>query len=212
MPEDPDMDKTPRSLLRENLSIGFSKELLVKSPKFKVGDIVKLKTGTAPIKVTGVSNSHLLKYNISGRYVNTSHTILLRSEEEFEFYNNEEENNMSTLYQFTVDSDTKYGTYLATNSQGLSVMEEKGTGVIYTVAKTSVEEVLPYTIDVVFLLTGNKTEYSYLAPAGKYQVGEVFLLESKYGHGLCVITNVDTKSKAATTDFNPITKVLTEKV
>lgn len=181
----------------------------------KVGDIVRLKNGNSRLEVVHVHGCHL----VTATYLSGCKTLHQRDVSDFVLLQSPQTKKQSekgkdtmTLYQFTVDSDTKYGTYLATNSQGLFVMEEKGTGVIYTVAKTSVEEVMPYTIGVVFLSSGNTTEYSYLAPVGKYQVGEVFLIKSKYGHGLCAVTKVDTKSKAATADFNPITKLLTEKV
>jgi len=205
------LDDTPRFLSMESLRLSESEPDLSELPvHFRIGDIVRLKTGTAPIEVTDAT-----AHWITGIYLKSKTEVYLRNSRDFVMYdkiNTTQGKNTMTLYQFTVNNDTKYGTYLATNSQGLFVMEEKGTGVIYTVGKTAVEEVMPYTIGVVFLSSGSTTEYSYLATAGKYEVGQIFLMDNNYGHSLVTITKVDTKSKAATTDFNPITRVLTEKV
>jgi uncharacterized protein YodC (DUF2158 family) len=174
---------------------------------FRIGDIVRLKTGTAPIEVTDAT-----AHWITGIYLKSKTEVYLRNSRDFVMYdkiNTTQGKNTMTLYQFTVDSDTKYGTYLATNSQGMFVMEEKGSGVIYTVNKDVVEEVMPYTIDVVFL-NSTDTVYGYLAETNKYKVGDVYLLKTPLGHSLVTVVKVDTKSKKAIKDFNPISKITTE--
>ena len=202
------LDGTPRFLSMESLRLSESEPDLSELPvHFRIGDIVRLKTGTAPIEVTDAT-----AYWITGIYLKSKTQVYLRNSRDFVMYdkiNTTQGKNTMTLYQFTVDSDTKYGTYLATNSQGMFVMEEKGSGVIYTVNKDVVEEVMPYTIDVVFL-NSTDTVYGYLAETNKYKVGDVYLLKTPLGHSLVTVVKVDTKSKKATKDFNPISKITTE--
>lgn len=119
--------------------------------------------------------------------------------------------NTNTLYQFTVKDNTYYGCYLATNSTGQWVMEEKGTGKVITVDKDSVEEVLPHTISLVFL-GSSSADYHYLAEADKYKVGDTYVLNSNGSTSLVTITGVNTKSKKATVEFKPTVKILTEEV
>lgn len=206
------LEMYPRSL-NEDFLIGYHPE----NP-FKEGDIVRLKTGTAPIRVDIVSGRYF-----TGEYVTSGTPVVVRPIKDIvlhEDYNNvnmEEENTMAdtkTLYAIKVDKFSTFETviyahYLATNSSGQWVMEEKGTGKIHTVDKKDVEEVLPYTIGVQFLSDGGigKT-YSYTAEVGKFSVGDMYILDGK----IVIVTEVDTKSKAATKDFNPAVKILTEKV
>jgi hypothetical protein len=192
----------------ESLRLSESEPDLSELPvHFRIGDIVRLKTGTAPIEVTDAT-----AYWITGIYLKSKTEVYLRNSRDFVMYdkiNTTQGKDTMTLYQFTVNADTKYGTYLATNSQGMFVMEEKGSGVIYTVNKDVVEKVMPYTIDVVFL-NSTDTVYGYLAETNKYKVGDVYLLKTPLGHSLVTVVKVDTKSKKATKDFNPISKITTE--
>lgn len=202
------LDDTPRFLSMESLRLSESEPDLSELPvHFRIGDIVRLKTGTAPIEVTDAT-----AYWITGIYLKSKTEVYLRNSRDFVMYdkiNTTQGKDTMTLYQFTVNADTKYGTYLATNSQGMFVMEEKGSGVIYTVNKDVVEKVMPYTIDVVFL-NSTDTVYGYLAETNKYKVGDVYLLKTPLGHSLVTVVKVDTKSKKATKDFNPISKITTE--
>ena len=118
------------------------------------------------------------------------------------------DNDMSKLYEISRGTETLYGHKLATNSQGQWVMEIKGTGDVIAVDKATVQEVLPYTIAVQFE-TGKQT-YSYLAEAGKYQIGEFYILDAPNGRAIVQVTGVDTKNAAATKQFTPIAKLLTE--
>lgn len=203
------LDEVPRLLSRDQLDPAGCVEGIPEPPThFKVGDIVRLKTGTAPIEVTKAT-----PHWVCGTYIKSKTEVYGRDVKDFVMYEEKIKSTQGkdtmTLYQFTVNADTKYGTYLATNSQGMSVMEEKGSGVIYTVHKDVVEEVMPYTIDVVFL-NSTDTVYGYLAETNKYKVGDVYLLKTPLGHSLVTVVKVDTKSKKATKDFNPISKITTE--
>jgi hypothetical protein len=118
------------------------------------------------------------------------------------------ETKMNKLYEITADGKKLYGHKLATNSQGHWVIEVKGTGEVLAVDKSCVEEVLPHTIGVQFE-TG-KMVYHYLADAGKYQVGEFYILDAPSGRVIVQVTEVDTKSVAATKDFKPLVKLTVE--
>jgi hypothetical protein len=118
------------------------------------------------------------------------------------------ESKMNKLYEITADGKKLYGHKLATNSQGHWVMEVKGTGEVFAVDKSCVEEVLPHTIGVQYE-TG-KMVYHYFADAGKYQVGEFYILDAPSGRVIVQVTEVDTKSVAATKDFKPLVKLTVE--
>jgi hypothetical protein len=202
------LDDLPRLLSRDQLDpAGIIEDAPELPLSFKVGDIVRLKTGTAPIEVTEAT-----AYWVSGTYLKSKTEVYLRDIKDFVFYEETttQGKDPMALYQFTVDSVTKYGNYLATNSSGMFVMEEKGTGNIHTVDKASVQEVLPHTIGVKFF--GSTTEYSYLATPGKFKSGEVYVLHSPHGPSFVTVTGVDTKSKAATKEFKPTQQIQTTPV
>jgi hypothetical protein len=112
------------------------------------------------------------------------------------------------LYEISRGTETLYGHKLATNSQGQWVMEIKGTGDVIAVDKATVQEVLPYTIAVQF--ESGKQTYSYLAEAGKYQIGEFYIVDTPHGRSIVQVTGVDTKNASGTKQFTPIAKLLTE--
>lgn len=115
---------------------------------------------------------------------------------------------VNKLYEIKHEGQTLYGHKLAVNSQGQWVMEVKGTGAVIAISKTLVEEVLPHTIGVQFDST--KMTYHYLAEAGKYAVGEFFILDAPMGRAIVQVVSVDTKSKSATKVFEPLAKLKTE--
>ena len=118
------------------------------------------------------------------------------------------ESKMTKLYEIRHLEKTLYGHKLAVNSQGHWVMEVKGTGEVLAVDKSCVEEVLPHTIGVQYE-TG-KMVYHYFADAGKYQVGEFYILDAPSGRVIVQVTEVDTKSVNATKDFKPLVKLTVE--
>ena len=177
----------------------------VPKQKFKVGDIVRLYSGTAPIEVTEVKGTYL-----NGKYIKSENSIYDRHQDNFVSYEREATmTNTNKLYVFKDNFNTNvdlYGHYLATNSQGEWVMEVKGSGMIMAIAKDKVQEVLPYTINVKFVDSG--TTYSYLANKDQFPVG--FYLVKAYSHDgwqIAHVTAVDTKSNKATKEFAPIGKL-----
>lgn len=119
-----------------------------------------------------------------------------------------EEKNMSKLYEIIQGDQTLYGTKLAVNSAGKWVMEIKGTGEVISVDKILVEEVMPYTIGVQF--ETNKMVYHYISEKGKYEVGDLCVLDAPMGRAIVNVVSVDTKSQSATKQFNPLAKLVTE--
>jgi len=121
--------------------------------------------------------------------------------------------NDKTLYEIKGAKKTSYAHYLATNSEGLWVMEDKGTGKVFSVDKDEVSKVVPNCIAVRFLSGGNNAQiYYYLAPKDTYKVGEMYTMMSPSGVSLVSIAKEDCESDMATKDFRPIFKMLMEKV
>lgn len=121
--------------------------------------------------------------------------------------------NMTKLYEWKdAFGQQKFGTKLATNSEGKWVMEVKGTSEVVSVDKYEVEEVIPHTIDIKFFNGSSDRKYSYLAPKGKYNIGEVFVLENQNGVSFVTIVGVDTKSSSAHKEFTPTSQLVTKPV
>jgi hypothetical protein len=132
---------------------------------------------------------------------------------------NTKEDNMTdtskTLYEYKATKSSKvttFGHHIATNSGGLWVMEEKGTGNIQAVSKSTVSKVVPNCVGVRFLTGSNASVYHYFAPKGLYKTGEVYTMLSPSGMSLVIIASEDCESDLAKKDFKPLMKILTEKV
>ena len=188
------------------------------TPKFGIGDMVRLTTGTSPLIV---QQQHRNKYTGEWEYdleylsgVSKTH----RKESKLVAYEEDEETEKK-LYEIKetsalFDNKTRtigYGHKLAVNSKGQWVMEIKGTGEIMAVSKDQVEEVLPYTIDVQF--SNSTNTYAYLAEAGEYQTG-FYIVEGQYGSGwqLAQVVKVDSKSRKATKKFKTFGKIALDNV
>lgn len=197
--------------------------------KFAVGDVVKLKWGDKPQVITenlgdGVVTIMYLEYPYTESvrkhvdYVRYSrpltqdqrckHAKIMKKLEE-----KEEENTMEKLYAVDTAGKTVYANKLAVNAAGQWVMEPKGGGDVFSVDKDKVEEVIPYTVDVKFW--GSSNTYAYTSVEGKYSVGDILVVNTTYNaHGVnfVVVKGVNTKSKKATKELEPIGRVQVEKV
>ena len=116
-----------------------------------------------------------------------------------------EKEEMQKLYEVTQGDMKRYASKLAVNSSGQWVMEEKGTGSVFTADPKTCEEVKPYTIEV---MTTGGSKTTFTAEKGKYQEGEVYW----YDQGFVVVRRVDTKQDSHQGEFKPKMRVLTEKV
>lgn len=113
-----------------------------------------------------------------------------------------------TLYEIKTTSGTIFGHKLAVNSQGMWVMEIKGTGNVTAVDKETVSKVVPYTIAVKYAEGG--TAYHYIASAEdgwKVDDFAICLPLGAGGYQLARIVAVDTKSDKATAEFNPLKRI-----
>lgn len=105
--------------------------------------------------------------------------------------------NTNTLYHI-LDTD-KYCNYLATRSDGMLVVEIKGTSEVRTVHLGQLEEVLPFTFGVKF---ASGHVYHFLGEADTVSVGDLVLrTDGQYFGSFGVVDSVDTKSKQATKRF-----------
>ena len=111
--------------------------------------------------------------------------------------------NKQQLFTWTDAHGIHYGTYLATNSSGDYVIEEKKTGNIVTMSPNLLEEVIPWT----FSAKNGSTE-KHFTGTDTIKRGEVLLQPrtSKFW----VVTDVDTKNKTAT-KFNGV-RIVTEEI
>jgi hypothetical protein len=107
-------------------------------------------------------------------------------------HNQPKETTMSKLYQ-TKEETPRFGTKLAVNSAGKTVLEMKGTGEVLAFDKHEIEIVHPYTVDVLF--PGTSTHYSYLSRKGEVEVGDLLLIDDER---VAKVVRVDTKSPRAT--------------
>lgn len=184
-----------------------------------VGQVYYFPLGRYPFKVTKICGYNYEGcYILSGSHVSSKYgpngTDLRRAVRKL-IKDHTKENTMNdkTLYEIKGAKKTSYAHYLATNSEGLWVMEDKGTGKVFSVDKAEVSKVVPNCIAIHFLSGGNNAQiYHYLAPKDTYKVGEVYTMLSKSGISLVSIAKEDCESDMATKDFKPIFKMLMEKV
>ena len=153
-------------------------------PEFKVGDIIISKKGTKPGKITYTSWSDC--YEIT--YLHNNRTGII-SKSNAILYG---DSTMTTdsLYSFIKeDGSLGYATYLATNSAGEWVVEEKGSSVLHTKPKDSFTEVVPFTFSA---KSGNNT-FAFTCDEGKVSIGEILLLDGL----IYQVTGLNTKAKNA---------------
>lgn len=110
---------------------------------------------------------------------------------------------MDKLYEFEHEGKTLYGTHLATNGQGLWVMDVKGSAPV-AIKKEDATEVIPHAIKVG--IDGQVT--TMLADKDKYAVGEAYFNASGK---VAVIKAVDVKERT-THEFKPVAQILTKPV
>lgn len=162
------------------------------SPPFRPGEVVVLKTGTAPQVVTDVNYSNGV-WHLRCRYTRYFPNIeeaarnWRRADDYLHYVGDPEDHdynqkvntvaNAPKLYQ-TLEETPRFGTYLATNSLGQIVLEMKGAQanvIVEAFDKDKVEEVKPYTILVRFR---DGTERNYTTTKDKVKEGEAIIFEN----------------------------------
>ena len=192
--------------------------------KFNVGDLVRLTAGEKQMKVLN-TRSRPSGNEVQADYVSRINrgyvtSTRWRSEHDYTHFNKNTTNNNPTekentemksqLYR-TKEAAARFGTLLATNSQGKLVLEMKGTGEVLAFDRNEIEVVTPYTFGVKF--PNNHTEYHYLGKAGEVEVGDMVMLDnSPTGKfEIARVTSVDTRSEAATVVFQG-SKLVTQRI
>lgn len=167
-----------------------------------VGDKIRRKGGVDPQTVTKVDLFRLLiwaEYDKSGQNYYPEGQRL----EDIVIIEEGEKDMTNQLYEFEHEGNTHYGYHLATNSQGLWVMEVKSSGATVAVDKSIVKEVIPYTVDIVFFDSGvgESSRWSYTAKEGDWSVDDIIVIKPNSNTTFARVVAVDTKSKKATKDL-----------
>jgi hypothetical protein len=176
----------------------------MKNP-FRVGDIIQYNGGTYDIRVENIVGER-----ITGRYLHSNAFIPLRRYGDFRLIMTKDntkqtkDTTMTTkLYEVTTDGATKYATKLATNSEGLWVLEESGTKLIFTAKAVDCQKVMPHTVSIKFVTGDSRQEntnnYDYFAKKGSVSVGDFIFAQGS--SGLAIVTGVDTKSEMASKEL-----------
>ena len=166
--------------------------------QISVGDLVLLLHPSwgrdVVIQVTQIFDGYVDGFRVeSGSEINTFYYT------HFKPYENNDQTIMSKEQLFTwTDKEGYqcYGTYLATNTAGKYVIEEKQTGNIVTMSADDVEEVIPWTFSA--KLDGLKEKH--FIGNDTIKKGDVLLqIDSRSSNNkIWVVTDVNTKNKTAT--------------
>ncbi len=97
----------------------------------------------------------------------------------------------NALYSFNKEDGTlAYATYLATNSSGEWVVEERGSGVLHTKPKDSFTEVVPFTFSATWAAN---SALPFTCEEGKVKKGDILM----YNGMVLEVTELNTKSRNA---------------
>ena len=175
--------------------------------KFNVGDIVTKTHGKKPAEIVYYYDGYSYNGYYSCKYLHSKQTFSAYGND-LKLYEGETEmaTETKTLYSFTVDGKTAYGTHIGTNSQNQYLIEEKGTGTIHVFDKKDLEEVLPYT----FSAKMGNSENHYVGTPGAVSKGDILLYTGSSTPQIAVVTGVDTKNKSARSKFKGAKLVTTE--
>ena len=154
--------------------------------KFKVGDIVVLKTGTVPQQVLAISHNNILCKYLNGR-LNP-----YRSAQDFKYF---QETTMTKMYK--LNTSGRAGKYIGEDTDGRFVLKMVDSGDFEShYSYHLVEHNQQYTVDVRFVTGVNTTKkYSFLATRGQVQVGDLVYLDDK--NSFVVVVGIDTNSATA---------------
>jgi len=173
--------------------------------QFNVGDIVKLKTGTAPQRVVKVLWSALDNcMHLKCEYINSRKELEYRPETDYEIYietrpEQPKEHPMKGKLFQTLDGSV-YGEGLVIDGDGKYVLK-LNNGEYKAYAVDQLKRVMPFTFDVIFNGMNTKN-YAYLGTAGSVAVGDI-LMDSK-DFTIARVVAVGTESDAATKTFSGV--------
>ncbi len=191
------------------LSRRYNKTTPLYPPYFKVGDIVKLRTGTSPQRVVQTTwNQQHLRTEIKCEYLTSNKNLDYRPETDYEFYTETSKEQPKELIMknklFQTLDGSVYGEGLVIDGDGKYVLK-LNNGEYRAFAPAELKRVMPYTFDVIFNGMSGK-RYSYLGTSGAVAVGDI-LMDSK-DFTIARVVAVGTESEAATKTFEGV-KLLT---
>lgn len=166
---------------------------------FQPGDVVRLRSGSAPIKVTGVGHT-----TINGKY-KTGQPFPFNGRPAHDFVLFETQETLPMLYALKTDPKT-LGTKIGQTSKGEFVIELKSPhpphpGEILFAMPGDLEEVRPHTIKV----TGGQ---DYFAPADLFTVDDVLIINNS----IVTVIKVNSKSDGAKDLPAVVRRVMTQTV
>lgn len=169
---------------------------------FSVGQLVKLKTGTAAQRVTEIQwNSKYQRIEIRCEYPSSRKMLDYRPETDYEIYietrpEQPKEHPMKGKLFQTLDGSV-YGEGLVIDGDGKYVLK-LNNGDYKAFLPAELKRVMPFTFDVVFNGMSNK-RYSYLGTAGAVAVGDILMEANDFT--IARVVAVGTESDAATKTF-----------
>ncbi len=172
-------------------------------PRFKEGDIVRLKNGTSPMRVIKAQG-----YAIHCEYLSSRKQLGFRTQDDFVLY---EPNTAKELNEITVKKETemtvklyktvdgnRYGEYKANDGDKLLLlMQDSNTYEAF--AADQIKRVMAFTFDVMF--NGQGKVYSYLGTEGDVVVGDLLLTDEM---SIARVVAVSTESESATKRFKGV--------
>jgi hypothetical protein len=174
----------------------------IPTSNFLLGQIVKLKTGTAPLRVVNTQwNNSSQRVEIQCEYISSARTTSFRPETDYEIYietrpdQSKEDPMKGKLFQ-TLDGSV-YGEGLVIDGDGKYVLK-LNSGDYKAFMPAELKRVMPFTYDVVFNGMSGKS-YSYLGKAGSVEVGDILIEANDFT--IARVVAVGTESDAATKTF-----------
>ena len=169
---------------------------------FALGQIVKLKTGTAPLKVVRTRwCDNMQRTEIQCEYISSGKTANFRTETDYEIYietrpDQPKEHPMKGKLFQTLDGSV-YGEGLVIDGDGKYVLK-LNNGDYKAFQASELKRVMPFTYDVVFNGMSGKS-YSYLGTAGSVEVGDILIEANDFT--IARVVAVGTESDNATKTF-----------
>ncbi len=175
------------------------------APQFKVGDLVRLKTGQAPQRVINVLwSDSTWRYEIKCEYLNSRKELIFRPETDFEIYTQIQQT--EEIFEmkdklFKTIKDNRFGIGLAVDSDGKYVLKMQDSGNFEAFAEVDLKRVMPYTFDVEFVTgaSARNNRYSYRGREGQVEVNDLLILEDSFS--IARVVAVNTESESATKTF-----------
>lgn len=175
---------------------------------FNSGDLVKLRTGTAAIKITDIRANPYRYPDIRGIYVNCKKIVEWKSSQYFEPYieeNKIERFEMKNKLFATRSEPVRYGKGVTEIETGKYLLEMSDTKNYEAFDMSAIKLVVPYSYSVIFNGMNGK-EYQYRGKEGTVAVNDL-LMDAK-DFTIARVVAINTESEAATKEFNGV-KLLT---